>query len=90
VQEYLASSWRPDRDFVDGELLERKMGEFSYGGLQLNIGVCLRSRETAWRFRAFSVVRLQVSASWFQVPDLMLVSGDAPRGNHPDSAADLY
>ena len=79
VQEYLETAWRPDRDFIDGEVLERKMGEFSHGRLQLSIGVWLRPREAAWRFRAVSEVRLQISTSRFRVPDLMLVSAGAPR-----------
>ena len=79
VQEYLETVWRPDRDFVDGEVLERKMGEWSHGRLQLSIGVWLRTREGAWRFRSVSEVRLQISSSRFRIPDLMLVSADAPR-----------
>jgi hypothetical protein len=27
VQEYLATSFRPDRDYVDGEIQERNLGE---------------------------------------------------------------
>jgi len=79
VEEYLATVWRPDRDFIDGEVLERKIGEFSHGRLQLNMGAWLRAREIAWRFRAVLEVRLQITTSRFRVPDLMLVSANAPR-----------
>jgi len=79
VEEYLASAWHPDRDFIEGEVRERTMGEFSHGRLQLNIGTWLKSREKAWRFRAVTEVRLQISTSRFRIPDLMLVSTDAPR-----------
>jgi Uma2 family endonuclease len=79
VQEYLATSWRPDRDFVDGEVRERTMGEFSQGRMRGRIVVWLSPRERAWRFRAVPEVRLQISTSRFRIPDVMLVSADAPR-----------
>ena len=78
VQEYLATVWRPDRDYVDGEVLERNMGEYSHGRLQARIVAWLMSRERAWRFRVVTEVRLQISSSHFRIPDLMLVSADAP------------
>ena len=34
VQEYLASVYRPDRDFVDGEVRERNLGELEHSLLQ--------------------------------------------------------
>ncbi len=34
VQEYIATSYRPDRDFVDGELQERNLGELEHSLLQ--------------------------------------------------------
>jgi Uma2 family endonuclease len=79
VQEYLNTTWHPDRDFVDGEVVERTLGEFSHGRLQLNMGAWLRARENAWRFRAVVEVRLQITTSRFRIPDVMLVSADAPR-----------
>jgi hypothetical protein len=34
VQEYMATSYRPDRDFVDGELQKRNLGELEHSLLQ--------------------------------------------------------
>ena len=34
-EEYLASSYRPDLDFIEGELLERNVGEWDHSRLQL-------------------------------------------------------
>ncbi len=79
VQEYLATTWHPDRDFVDGEVVERTMGELSHGELQANIIVWSRPRQKAGRFRAVPEVRLQISTSRFRIPDVMLISVDAPR-----------
>ena len=79
VEEYLATAWHPDCDFIDGEVRERTIGEFSHGRMQVNIGVWLRAREKEWRFLAVPEVRLQLSTSTFRIPDLMLIASDAPR-----------
>lgn len=79
VEEYLANAWSPDRDYIEGELLERNMGELSHGRLQLRIGAWLFARESRLRFKAVIEVRLQVKPNRFRVPDLMVLRGDAPR-----------
>jgi hypothetical protein len=37
VEEYLRTIYHPDCDYVDGEVVERNLGEQSHGRLQLNI-----------------------------------------------------
>ena len=34
VEEYLATTWRPDCDYVDGEVLERNLGQTDHSELQ--------------------------------------------------------
>ena len=34
VEEYLNTTYRPDRDYVGGELIERTVGEHDHGWLQ--------------------------------------------------------
>ena len=34
VEEYLASSYRPDCDYIDGEVQERKLGEKEHAAIQ--------------------------------------------------------
>ena len=34
LEEYLSTSYRPDREYVDGVLLERNVGTFKQGRLQ--------------------------------------------------------
>ena len=38
LQEYLATSYRPDRDYVDGAVLERNLGEREHGAIQTFLG----------------------------------------------------
>jgi Uma2 family endonuclease len=79
VEEYLSTAYHPDRDYVDGELLERNMGEYDHGWTQLAIGSWLWVRAAGLHICPLTKVRLQVTATRFRIPDIMVLSGDAPR-----------
>jgi Uma2 family endonuclease len=79
VDEYLHTSYRPDCDYVDGELIERNVGELSHGRLQALVTAWLLQRESRWRIKVVTEVRLQVKSSRFRVPDIMVISSRAPR-----------
>lgn len=34
IGEYLATNYRPDREYIDGEILERNVGELDHSWLQ--------------------------------------------------------
>jgi hypothetical protein len=34
LSEYLAKTWRPAREYIDGQLLDRNWGEFDHANLQ--------------------------------------------------------
>lgn len=38
VQEYLNTLYRPDCDYVNGEILERNLGEWDHNKLQNDVG----------------------------------------------------
>lgn len=78
VQEYLSATYRPDRDYVDGELVERNAGERDHGWLQLEIGFWLRLRAKELRITPLTEVRLQVEPTRFRIPDVMVLPDDAP------------
>ncbi len=79
VEEYLATNYQPDCDYVDGELVERNMGEQSHGRVQLRIGAWLYARESRLRIRGLVEVRLQINPRRFRIPDVMVLPIDAPR-----------
>ena len=45
VEEYLRTSYRPDCDYVDGEVLERNVGEKDHSSLQKKIILYLAAHE---------------------------------------------
>ena len=52
VEEYLSTSYRPDRDYVDGEIEERNLGEKEHSILQLALAVLFRMHRDDWKDRA--------------------------------------
>jgi Uma2 family endonuclease len=77
VEEYLNTSYEPDCDYVDGELVERNLGEFDHAGLQTLIAVYLNRY---WDAGFITVVeqRVQVSRTRFRVLDVCVVRAQKP------------
>ena len=38
VEEYLSTSYRPDREYIDGVIVERNLGEDDHSSLQTSVG----------------------------------------------------
>jgi Uma2 family endonuclease len=79
VEEYLHTNYRPDCDYVDGEVQERNLGEFDHGSMQREILVYLTSRYPHLRRRLIPEQRVQVKASRFRIPDVCILAENAPR-----------
>jgi Uma2 family endonuclease len=78
VEDYLASSFRPDCDYVDGEIQERNVGEWPHSRTQGRLYVFLFQRETQWGIRVVPEQRVQVSATGFRVPDICVIRASDP------------
>ena len=75
LSEYLATSYRPDREYVDGEVKERNVGEYDHSRPQAAFfSTSVRAKASgvfAWcpnkEFRSrLAVLEFQTSASYFQ------------------------
>jgi Uma2 family endonuclease len=76
--EYLSTSYRPDRDYVDGVVLERNLGELDHSSIQGIICVSLFARRREWGIHVYPEQRVQVRATRFRVPDVCAVKGAKP------------
>ncbi len=76
VGEYLRSSYEYDKEYVDGELIERKMPTIKHGELQIALGSFVFQRRKDWRIRAVGDTRVQVRPKGYRVPDLCILSSD--------------
>jgi Uma2 family endonuclease len=78
VQEYLATCYRPDRDYVDGEIQERNLGERPHSQLQMSLGAFLFARRAEWGICVLPEQSVQVSASRIRIPDLCVILASDP------------
>jgi Uma2 family endonuclease len=78
VDEYLRTTYSPDCDYVDGEVIERNVGEKDHSDLQSELIHYFRGRRRQWRVYAYAEQRVQVSARRFRVPDICVYAGASP------------
>jgi len=79
VEEYLHTSYRPDCDYVDGELVDRNVGEKDHGDTQgrMFLNLCLRRAE--WNIYAVLEARVQVCTTRYRVPDICVFVRPEPQ-----------
>jgi Uma2 family endonuclease len=71
VEEYLRTSYEPDREYVNGQLVERHAGEYFHSLMQALIASVLNARRRERRFRVFTEQRIQVSDEpRYRIPDV--------------------
>ena len=70
LEEYLSTTCDPDCEYVDGELLERNMGESEHSGLQGIVFALLLSQRRERGIHVFPELRVQVSPTRYRVPDI--------------------
>ncbi|HEY7334530.1 MAG TPA: Uma2 family endonuclease [Bryobacteraceae bacterium] len=79
AEEYLHTSYRPDCDYVDGEVLERNFGERSHSVTQFEVAFFFRTHRDDWKTHAFIEQRVQVNPTRFRIPDICVYLGGEPQ-----------
>jgi Uma2 family endonuclease len=74
VEEYLRTVYRPDCDYIDGEVFERNMGETPHARLQAFFTNFFRTRDDEWNVEVLPEQRLQISQTCYRIPDVMVVA----------------
>jgi Uma2 family endonuclease len=78
VQEYLRTSWSPDRELVNGRIEERNLGEKEHSLIQRYLTFLFMLRRDEWGVEVFPELRTQTATSNFRVPDILVVrSGES-------------
>lgn len=73
LDEYLSTSYEPDREFVDGVLVERNVGTPPHTELQLIVGSYFRQYRKSHRIKAFTEARVRIAARRHRIPDVCVV-----------------
>ncbi len=72
VREYLRTSWSPDREFVDGRIEERNLGEKEHSIIQRFLTVLFWMKRNEWQVEVFPELRTQTQSRRFRVPDVLV------------------
>lgn len=73
LEEYLASSYEPDLEYVDGVLEEKNMGERDHGFLQMAIGAWFFNHRAEWKIDVIGEYRTRTSKTRVRLPDVCVV-----------------
>jgi Uma2 family endonuclease len=73
LAEYLDTAYRPDCDWVEGEVKERNVGEQSHARVQAFLAYIFRLHSIEWAVRVLVEQRVQTSASRFSIPDVCVI-----------------
>jgi Uma2 family endonuclease len=76
VEEYLASSFRPDCDYVDGHIEERNLGEWGHSKIQGKLVGYLLAHYGKDGIEILPELRVQVKPQRFRIPDVCVVLED--------------
>ena len=77
VDEYLRTSYSPDKEYVDGVLVERNVGDWLHSMVQCNIIFALRSKYS--HLKVVPELRSKVTEARFRLPDVCVLL-HAPAG----------
>src|SRR5271165_5182252 len=81
---YLGKNYRPDREYVDGEIRERNVGKYEHARIQALLARWFGNHEQEWGVQVVTEQRVQVSPTRVRIPDVALLTV----GAQPDVIVD--
>ena len=84
LHEYLATNYRPDCEYVDGEVRERNVGKWEHARLQWLLAAWFFTHEKEWGITGSTEQRVRVSGKRVRAPDLVVLAA----GRQPDILTD--
>ncbi len=73
IDEYLSTNYRPDCDYIDGELQERNVGKQDHSDIQRILVGLLYAHELEWQVIGMPEQRLRVSPTRVRIPDVCIL-----------------
>lgn len=90
VSEYLRMSFDgPDREYVDGEIIERHLGSKRHAKAQRRLSRFLDNLSDRHSLHPFPDMRVKISERRYRVPDISVYFGDEPAENVPSYPPDI-
>lgn len=79
AEEYLRTSYDPDCEYIHGVLEKRAMPELDHAAWQKALMLWFANCERDWGLRVYPELRVQVAKDHYRIPDITLLSRNAPR-----------
>jgi Uma2 family endonuclease len=80
LEEYLHTVYEPDCEYLDGELVERNVGEIPHADLQGLICRYVLNRRKLWQVYSLVEARVRIREKRYLIPDICVVRGERPAG----------
>ncbi len=74
ITEYHETNYRPDREYIDGELRERNVGKREHARMQALLTIWLGQHESLWSVFVLTEQRVLVAPNRVRIPDVLLTS----------------
>jgi Uma2 family endonuclease len=84
IDVYDHTSYRPDRDYIDGEVRERNLGTLEHARMQTLLTFLFRQHREEWNVRAVAECRIRVAPRRVRIPDVAVMA----RGPQPSVPVD--
>jgi Uma2 family endonuclease len=78
VEEYLRTSYDPDCEYADGEVLDRNVGKKSHSKVQKRLMVLFAQREAELGIFVLQEWRMRTGEQRYRIPDFLIVAGPEP------------
>jgi Uma2 family endonuclease len=90
VDEYLSTSYSADREYRDGVLVERNVGDEGHSSLQALLTAYIVVRQKQWNVKVYTEFRIKVREGWYSLPDVCVYLQPAPKERYPDRPPVLW
>jgi Uma2 family endonuclease len=90
VSEYLRMSFDgPDREYIDGEIIERSLGSKPHSEAQMRLLLFFHSLSDRHSLYIYPDLRVKLSGQRYRVPDIAVYFGEPPTENFPSRPPDV-
>lgn len=79
LEDYLKTTSKPEREYVHGILKERSMPDWDHASWQSALVQWFGAHKMQWSVYAFPELRVKVGIDQVRIPDVALVSRQAPK-----------
>jgi Uma2 family endonuclease len=79
IEDYLRTAYKPDVDYVDGEIQERNVGKIDHSTIQSAMVGFFWLRRTQWGILPLTEQRIRVAETRVRIADLAVIRADDPR-----------